>query len=261
MSDVVIVDAVRTPIGTPQRRPVHHAPRRAARHAFNGAIIERTGDRPEPRSARSSAAASSQVGEQTFNIARTAWLAAGLPLDGGRHHRRHPVRLVPAGHQPRHGARRRAAWSTSPSPAASRSMSRVPIGSTWPKTLGLGVPIPKTYFEQYEMTLAVRGRRAHRRQVGHHPRRHRRLRPRARQQRAPRPGPRIASPARSSPSTPPTSTRTASPPAPPTTSPATKGLRETTLEKLGNAQARRRRRTASTPPAPRRRSPTAPPPC
>jgi acetyl-CoA C-acetyltransferase len=36
-------------------------------------------------------------------------------------------------------------------------MSRIPIGSNSAKSLGLGVPIPKTYFEQYEMTSQFEG--------------------------------------------------------------------------------------------------------
>jgi acetyl-CoA C-acetyltransferase len=36
-------------------------------------------------------------------------------------------------------------------------MSRVPIGSNSKKDLGLGVPIPKTYFEEYEMTSQFEG--------------------------------------------------------------------------------------------------------
>ena len=36
-------------------------------------------------------------------------------------------------------------------------MSRVPIGSSSSKKLGLGVPIPKTYFAQYEFTSQFEG--------------------------------------------------------------------------------------------------------
>ena len=36
-------------------------------------------------------------------------------------------------------------------------MSRIPIGSNSSKKLGLGVPIPKTYFAQYEMTSQFEG--------------------------------------------------------------------------------------------------------
>ena len=36
-------------------------------------------------------------------------------------------------------------------------MSRIPIGSNSSKKLGLGIPIPKTYFSQYEMTSQFEG--------------------------------------------------------------------------------------------------------
>ena len=36
-------------------------------------------------------------------------------------------------------------------------MSRVPIGSSGRKDLGLGIPIPKSYFPQYEMTSQFEG--------------------------------------------------------------------------------------------------------
>ena len=37
------------------------------------------------------------------------------------------------------------------------AMSRVPIGSSGNKALGLGIPIPRTYFDQYEMTSQFEG--------------------------------------------------------------------------------------------------------
>ena len=79
-NDVVIVEAVRSPLG---RRngglaTVHPADLLGA---VQRAAIERSGHRPARRSARSIGGCVSQVGEQTFNIARTAWLSAGLPLE------------------------------------------------------------------------------------------------------------------------------------------------------------------------------------
>ena len=119
MSDVVIVEAVRTPVG---RRggglsTVHPADLLGRRAA--GASIERSGIDPA-EVGQVVGGCVSQVGEQAFNIARTAWLTAGLPLAVAATTVDTPVRLVAAGHQPRHRARRPAAWSTSPSPAASR---------------------------------------------------------------------------------------------------------------------------------------------
>ena len=78
MTEVVIVDAVRTPIG---RRngglsTVHPADLLGQ---VQSALIERTGLDPA-EVGQVVGGCVSQVGEQSFNIARTAWLAAGLPL-------------------------------------------------------------------------------------------------------------------------------------------------------------------------------------
>ena len=117
MTNVVIVEAVRTPVG---RRggglsTVHPADLLAT---VQKAVVERTGIDPA-EIGQVVGGCVSQVGEQSFNIARTAWLSAGLPQSRAGHHRRHPVRLQPAGHQPGHVAgrlgrgrrRRRAAAS------------------------------------------------------------------------------------------------------------------------------------------------------
>ena len=48
--------------------------------AVQRAAIERSGHRPA-RVGQVVGGCVSQVGEQTFNIARTAWLSAGLPLE------------------------------------------------------------------------------------------------------------------------------------------------------------------------------------
>ena len=96
MPTAVIVDAIRTPLGTTQRAARGMAPGRPRR--------------PRARRRSSSATTSipalvddvimgcvSQVGEQALNIGRNALLAAGLPGLGARHHRRPAVRLVAAG--------------------------------------------------------------------------------------------------------------------------------------------------------------------
>src|SRR3954453_14787660 len=77
-SSVVIVDAVRTPIG---RRggglsSVHPA---ELLGVVQKALIERSGIDPAAVG-QVVGGCVSQVGEQSFNIARTAWLSAGLPL-------------------------------------------------------------------------------------------------------------------------------------------------------------------------------------
>ena len=120
------------------------------------AIIERTGIDPA-EIGQVVGGCVSQVGEQSFNVTRTAWLAAGLPLTTRGHHGRHAVRQQPAGHQPRHRARRlrrrrrrRRLRRRDHEPHPDRDQ----LGS---KKLGLGVPIPKTYFGRYEMTSQFEG--------------------------------------------------------------------------------------------------------
>ena len=77
-TDVVIVEAVRSPLG---RRngglsTVHPADLLAS---VQVAVLERSGIDPAAVG-QVVGGCVSQVGEQTFNIARTAWLSAGLPL-------------------------------------------------------------------------------------------------------------------------------------------------------------------------------------
>jgi acetyl-CoA C-acetyltransferase len=81
-NDVVIVEAVRSPLG---RRngglsTVHPA---ELLGAVQRAAVERAGIEPGAVG-QVVGGCVSQVGEQTFNIARTAWLSAGLPLSRWR---------------------------------------------------------------------------------------------------------------------------------------------------------------------------------
>jgi acetyl-CoA C-acetyltransferase len=79
MTDVVIIDAVRSPIG---RRNgglagVHPADLLAT---VLSALVDRTGIDPA-EVGQVVGGCVSQVGEQSFNITRTAWLTAGMPLE------------------------------------------------------------------------------------------------------------------------------------------------------------------------------------
>ncbi|MEI6403894.1 MAG: steroid 3-ketoacyl-CoA thiolase, partial [Actinomycetota bacterium] len=78
MSNIVIVDAVRTPIGKRGGglSTLHPAEVLAT---VQKAIIERSGIDPA-LVGQVVGGCVSQVGEQAFNIARTAWLSAGLPM-------------------------------------------------------------------------------------------------------------------------------------------------------------------------------------
>ena len=153
-SNVVIVDAVRTPIG---RRggglsSVHPAELLGAPLA---ALFARTGLDPAAVG-QFVGGCVSQVGEQSFNVGRTAWLAAGLPLStasttidtqcgSSQQATNIATALVGAGVVDIAVA------------GGVEVMSRVPIGSNSSKKLGLGVPIPKPYFDRYEMTSQFEG--------------------------------------------------------------------------------------------------------
>lgn len=154
MSEVVVLDAVRTPIG---RRggalgTVH--PAELLGVALK-ALFARTGVDPA-EVGQVVAGCVSQVGEQSFNIARTAWLAGGFPLG-----------VASTTVDTQCGSSQQAANMASALVACGavdvavacgvESMSRIPIGSNSSKKLGLGVPIPKSYFSRYEFTSQFEG--------------------------------------------------------------------------------------------------------
>lgn len=153
-NDVVIVDAVRSPVG---RRngglsTMHPADLLSKVQA---ALFERTGVDPN-EVGQVVTGCVSQVGEQAFNIGRTAWLSAGLPMGTAN-------TTVDA----QCGSSQQATNMASALVKAGvvdvavacgvEVMSRIPIGVGGAKQLGLGVPIPKPYFEQYEMTSQFEG--------------------------------------------------------------------------------------------------------
>lgn len=90
-----------------------------------------------------------QVGEQAFNITRTAWLAEGLPESVS-------ASTVDA----QCGSSQQALTLASALVGAGvvdlalacgvESMSRIPIGSNFRKDLGLGRPVPKEYLDRYQ---------------------------------------------------------------------------------------------------------------
>jgi acetyl-CoA C-acetyltransferase len=98
----------------------------------------------------------SQVGEQSFDIARTAWLTAGLPMS-----------VAATTVDTQCGSSQQATNLATALVGAGvvdvavacgvESMSRIPIGANSSKKLGLGVPIPKSYFSQYEFTSQFEG--------------------------------------------------------------------------------------------------------
>ncbi len=154
MTDVVIVEAVRTPIG---RRngglsTVHPA------DLLSTALVElsdRSGVDPAAVGQVVTGCVS-QVGEQSFNIGRTAWLSAGLPLTTAAT----PVDTQCGSSQQATNVATSLVGSGVVDVAVAcgvELMSRVPIGSNSSRKLGLGVPIPKTYFGHYEFTSQFEG--------------------------------------------------------------------------------------------------------
>jgi acetyl-CoA C-acetyltransferase len=154
MSNVVIVDAVRTPIGKRGGglSTVHPA---ELLGKVQREILDRTGVDPS-EVGQVVGGCVSQVGEQSFNIARTAWLAAGLPQS-----------TAATTVDTQCGSSQQAtnlATSLVGSGVVDLAiacgvevMSRIPIGSNSSKKLGLGGPIPPSYFEQYEFTSQFEG--------------------------------------------------------------------------------------------------------
>lgn len=154
MNDVVIIDAVRTPVG---RRngglsSVHSA------DLLSGtlkALVQRSGVDPH-EVGQVVGGCVSQVGMQSFNIARTAWLSAGLPLEVAA---TTVDTQCGSSQQATNLATALVAGGVADVAVACgvESMSQVPIGSNGSKKLGLGVAIPKTYFGQFEFTTQFEG--------------------------------------------------------------------------------------------------------
>ena len=145
--EVVIVEAVRSPIGRRGQglSTMHPADLLAS---VQRALIERAGIDPTQID-QVVGGCVTQVGEQSFNITRTAWLSAGLPMDV-------PATTVDS----QCGSSQQAANLASSLVASGavdavvasgvESMSRIPLGAN--VKAGPGRAIPKTYFGRYEYT-------------------------------------------------------------------------------------------------------------
>jgi acetyl-CoA C-acetyltransferase len=123
--------------------------------AVQKAVIERSGIDPAVVEQVVTGCVS-QVGEQSFNIGRTAWLSAGLPLSTAAT----TVDTQCGSSQQATNLATALIGSGVVDVAVAcgvELMSRVPIGSNSSKKLGLGAPIPKSYFGQYEFTSQFEG--------------------------------------------------------------------------------------------------------
>jgi acetyl-CoA C-acetyltransferase len=151
-TDVVIVEAVRSPLGRRNGGLATVHPADLLGHVQTGAL-GRSGIDPH-EVGQLVGGCVSQVGEQTFNIARTAWLAAGLPLEvagttvdaqcgSSQQATNLAASLIKAG-----------AVDVALS-CGVESMSRVPLGAAVRGDFGR--PTPKTYFARYEVTSQFEG--------------------------------------------------------------------------------------------------------
>ena len=256
-TDVVIVEAVRiaardaaTAGSRRSIRPTSSARCRSRRSSDRGST--------RARSARSSAGCVSQVGEQTFNIARTAWLSAGMPLEvaattvdaqcgSSQQATNLATTLVQGGGRRRRAELRRREHE--PGAARRRGARRV------------RAPDPEVVLRPLRGHVAVRGRGAHRGQVGRHPRGLRPLRPRV----ADRAPSAAWAEGRFEREVKPVDAPDVDEEGKPTGTDAHGHARRRVCarrrSRRSRAQARRAARTACTPRARRRRSPTAPPRC
>jgi acetyl-CoA C-acetyltransferase len=144
-TDVVIVEAVRSPLGRRKGglATVHPADLLGA---VQVAAVERSGIDPA-QVGQVVAGCVTQTGEQTFDIARTAWLAAGLPIN-----------VAGTTVDAQCGSSQQATNLAAALVAAGvvdvavgcgvESMTRIPLGVA--VSQGPGRPLPKTYFERYE---------------------------------------------------------------------------------------------------------------
>ena len=141
-----MVDAVRTPLGRRDGALSSVHPARLLAGVLSE-LLRRTGvDGGQVQQVI--AGCVSQVGEQSFNIGRTAWLSAGLPEQVG-------ASTVDAQCGSSQQAFTLAAGLVRGGLAdvvvacGVESMSRIPIGSNFKKELGFGRPVPPEYLERY----------------------------------------------------------------------------------------------------------------
>ena len=144
---VVVAGAVRTTVG---RRDGGWAAVHPARllGAAQRAVLDRAGVDPA-LVGQVIGGTVTQVGEQSFNLARTAWLAEGLPQEVaattvdaqcGSSQQAFTLAMALVG----------AGLTEVALACGVESMTRIPIGANFGKQLNLGRPVPKAYQRHYE---------------------------------------------------------------------------------------------------------------
>ena len=151
-SDVVIVEAVRSPLGK-RNGGLSTAHPANLLGAVQVAALERSGMNPADVG-QVIGGCVGQIGPQTFNIARTAWLSAGLPLEVA-------ATTVDAQCGSSQQATNLAAALIKGGVVDSalscgiEMMSKIPLGATVSKDLDR--PLTKSYFAHYEATSQFEG--------------------------------------------------------------------------------------------------------
>ena len=154
MSEVVVVEAVRSPLGKRNGEL-------AAMHSINllgevqRELFKRSGVDPS-LVGQVVGGCVGQVGMQTMNVARNAWLAAGLPLE-----------VAATTVDTQCGSSQQAtnlAYALIKAGVVDvavgcgvEAMSQIPMGSTIPREPSVGVPVNKRYRENYEWTSQFDG--------------------------------------------------------------------------------------------------------
>lgn len=154
MREVVIVDAVRTPVGR-RNGGLSTCHSVDVLGAVQKALFDRTGIDPM-QVGQVVGGCVGQVGMQSMNVTRTAWLTAGLPLEV-------PATTVDA----QCGSSQQAtnmAYSLVASGVVDAAvgcgvevMSQVGFGATTPKEPDSGKPVNRNYFEHFEFTSQFEG--------------------------------------------------------------------------------------------------------
>jgi acetyl-CoA C-acetyltransferase len=149
--DVFIVEAVRSPLGRRGGGLSTLHPSDLLGHVLKG-LVERADLNPA-EVGQIIGGCVSQVGEQSFNVARTAWLTAGLPLEV-------PSTTVDS----QCGSSQQASTLATGLVASGledvvvscgvESMSRIPLGANYASH---GRPVAKSYFSQYAFKSQFQG--------------------------------------------------------------------------------------------------------
>ena len=154
MNDVVIVEAVRTPVGK-RNGGLSTSHSVDILGKVQKALFDRSGVDPS-EVGQVVGGCVGQVGMQTMNVTRTAWLSAGLPLSA-------PATTVDAqcgsSQQATNLAYALVASGTGDVAVGCgvEVMSRVGFGATTPKDPDAGRPVNRNYFEHFEFTSQFEG--------------------------------------------------------------------------------------------------------